>query len=150
MKSNAPKLPSTSDANATAVGVDATGTLATTGTVSAGNGLAAARRLRTIAPCGSGAKWDYHNCTGTVEMHRTYRYKSFTVDVDTQPVECVADGTALSAPVGYIAVVSITRGNMPMMGEPLRVGRSDGRLFATEAEALMRGYGDAQTFIDHW
>jgi hypothetical protein len=97
-----------------------------------------------------GAKWDYHNCTGTVDMHRIYRYKSFTVDVDTQPVECVADGTALSAPVGYIAVVSITRGNMPMMGEPLRVGRSDGRLFATEAEALMRGYGDAQTFIDHW
>jgi hypothetical protein len=94
--------------------------------------------------------WNTKNCTGTLDMHRTYRYKSFTVEVDTQPVEGVADGTVLSAPVGYIAVVSITRGNMPMIGEPLRVARSDGRLFATETEALMRGYGDAQTFIDHW
>jgi hypothetical protein len=83
-------------------------------------------------------------------MHRTYRYKTFTVDVETQLVDGASDGAGLSAPVGYIAVVSITRGNMPMTSEPLRVGRDDGRLFGTEAEALKRGYGDAQILIDHW
>jgi hypothetical protein len=83
-------------------------------------------------------------------MHRTYRYKTFTVHVDTQSVGSVADGARSSAPAGYIAVVSITRGNMPMTSQPLRVDRDGGRLFGTEAEALMRGYGDAQILIDHW
>jgi hypothetical protein len=32
----------------------------------------------------------------------------------------------------------------------LYVVRDGGRLFGTEAEALMRGYGEAQIFIDHW
>jgi hypothetical protein len=84
------------------------------------------------------------------DMHRTYRYKTFTVHVDTQSVDGVADGTGSSAPVGYLAVVSIRRGNMPMTSEPLCVERDDGRLFGTEAEALMRGYGEAQMLIDHW
>jgi hypothetical protein len=84
-------------------------------------------------------------------MHRTYRYKTFTVDVDTQSVDGVPNGTGLPAPVGYIAVVSIRRGNMPMTSEPLRVERDDdGRRLGTEAEALMRGYGEAQMLIDHW
>jgi hypothetical protein len=83
-------------------------------------------------------------------MHRAYHYKSFTVDVDTQPVNGVADGTMLSEPAGYVAVVSITREKTPMMAEPLYVVRDGGRLFGTEAEALMRGYGEAQIFIDHW
>jgi hypothetical protein len=83
-------------------------------------------------------------------MHRTYRYKTFTVDVDTQSVDGVPNGTGLPAPVGYIAVVRIRRGNMPMTSEPLCVERDGGRLFGTEAEALMRGYGEAQILIDHW
>jgi hypothetical protein len=83
-------------------------------------------------------------------MHRTYRYKTFTVDVDTQSVDGVADGTGFPAAVGYIAVVSIRHGKMPMTSEPLRVDRDGGRLFGTEAEALMRGYGEAQILIDHW
>jgi hypothetical protein len=87
---------------------------------------------------------------GEFVMHRTYRYKTFTVHVDTQSVDGVADGTGLSAPVGYIAVVSIRRGNMPMTSVPLCVDRDDGRLFGTETEALMRGYGEAQMLIDHW
>jgi hypothetical protein len=83
-------------------------------------------------------------------MHRTYRYKTFTVDVDTQLADGVAGGMGLSAPVGYIAVVIIRRGNMPMTSAPLRVERDGGRLFDTEAEALIRGYGEAQILIDHW
>jgi hypothetical protein len=82
-------------------------------------------------------------------MHRTYHYKTFTVRVDT-PSASVSDGTGPLAPVGYIAVVSITRGNMPMTSAPLRVERGGGRHFGTEAEALMRGYGEAQILIDHW
>jgi hypothetical protein len=78
-------------------------------------------------------------------MHRTFRYKTFTVHVDTQSVNGVADGTGLRAPVGYVAVVSIRR-----TSEPLRVDRDAGQLFGTEAEALMRGYGEAQILIDHW
>jgi hypothetical protein len=83
-------------------------------------------------------------------MHRTYHYKTFTVQVDAQSVDGVSDGTGLSAPVGYVAVVTITRGNMPMTSAPMRVERDDGRHFGTEAEALMRGYGEAQILIDHW
>jgi hypothetical protein len=83
-------------------------------------------------------------------MRRTYRYKTFTVQVDTQSVDGIADGTELSAPAGYLAVVKIRHGNMPMTSEPLRVDRDGGWLFGTEAEALMRGYGEAQMLIDHW
>ena len=83
-------------------------------------------------------------------MHRTYSYKDFTVEVDAQSVDAVACGTVLTAPAGYVAVVHIIWGNTPVTDEPLRVGRSDGRLFGTEAEALMRGYGAAQFVIDRW
>jgi hypothetical protein len=84
-------------------------------------------------------------------MHRTYTYKNFTVDVDAQPIDAAPeDGIVLSTPVGYIAVVNITLGKTPMTTQPLHVGRDGGRLFATEAEALMRGFGTAQFVIDRW
>jgi hypothetical protein len=83
-------------------------------------------------------------------MHRTYCYKGFTVEVDAQPVGAVAFGAVLSAPAGYVAVVNIARDSAPMMAQPFCVERNDGQLFGTEAEALMRGYGDAQSIIDGW
>ncbi|HTI17310.1 MAG TPA: hypothetical protein VL598_06575 [Trinickia sp.] len=83
-------------------------------------------------------------------MQRTYSYKDFTVQVDAQPVEAIPGQAVSIAPVGYVAVVKIVWGNTPMMGQPMHVGHGDGRLFGTEAEALMRGYGVAQFVIDRW
>jgi hypothetical protein len=81
-------------------------------------------------------------------MHRTYGYKDFTIEVDAEPVDGIPSGTVLSMPVGYVAVVHILGGARPATIQPLLFGRGDGLPFATEGEALMRGYGTAQRIID--
>jgi hypothetical protein len=81
-------------------------------------------------------------------MHRTYSYRHFTIEVETESVGGISTGKVLLEPVGYVAVVDILLGAIPAVISPLRFGRDNGSSFATEAETLMRGYGAAQRIID--
>jgi hypothetical protein len=81
-------------------------------------------------------------------MHRTYGYKDFTIDVETESTGGSRRGTVLSVPGGYVAVVRISPVASTSPVETLRVARDDGSPFATETETLMRGYGVAQRIVD--
>ncbi|MFM0078771.1 hypothetical protein P0D72_07755 [Paraburkholderia sediminicola] len=85
---------------------------------------------------------------GGFDMHRTYGYKDFSIEVDAEAIDGIRGGKVLSMPVGYVAVVHISSGANPATIQPLRFVRDNGRPFATEAESLMRGYGAAQRIID--
>ena len=81
-------------------------------------------------------------------MHRTYAYRDFTIEVETESVGGIPRGKVLSVPVGYVAVVHIFLGANPATIQPLRFGRDNGCPFATEAETMMRGYGAAHRIVD--
>ncbi|MBC8752014.1 hypothetical protein OKW43_008239 [Paraburkholderia sp. WC7.3g] len=81
-------------------------------------------------------------------MHRTYGYKDFIIDVETESTDGSRNGTVLSVPGGYVAVVRISSAASPAPVEKLRVARDEGSPFGTETEALMRGYGVAQRIVD--
>jgi len=81
-------------------------------------------------------------------MHRTYGYRHFTIEVETESIGGISRGKVLLESVGYVAVVHILLGASPAAVLPLRFGRDNGSSFATEAETLMRGYGAAQRIID--
>jgi hypothetical protein len=82
------------------------------------------------------------------DMHRTYSYRHFTIEVKTESVDGICRGKVLLEPGGYVAVVDILMGTIPAVVPTLRLGRDNGSSFATEAETLMRGYGTAQRIID--
>lgn len=81
-------------------------------------------------------------------MHRTYGYKDFTVNVETESTGGSRSGPVLSVPGGYVAVVRISSVASSAPVEKLRVARDDGSPFVTEAETLMRGYGVAQRIVN--
>jgi len=81
-------------------------------------------------------------------MHRLYRYQDFTIEVDAEPINGIPGGKVVAMPVGYVAVVHISCGAGSASIQQLSFGQDDGRPFGSEAEALMRGYGAAQTIID--
>jgi hypothetical protein len=81
-------------------------------------------------------------------MHRTYRYKRFTIEVEPEPVGEISSGRVLSMLVGYVAVVHISSGGCSATIPPRRFSCDDGRPFTTEGETLMRGYGTAQRITD--
>lgn len=82
------------------------------------------------------------------DMHRSYRYKDFIIAVNAESIEGIPNGKVLSLPVGYIAVVHISSGASSKPIRQLSFGQDNGRPFASEAEAVMRGYGAAQCTID--
>ncbi|REG52124.1 hypothetical protein B0G80_8646 [Paraburkholderia sp. BL6669N2] len=81
-------------------------------------------------------------------MHRLYRYKDFTIEVNSESIYGIPGGKVLSIPLRYVAVLSISSGESSTTIQRLSFGQSADRPFATEAEALMRGYGAAQSIID--
>lgn len=81
-------------------------------------------------------------------MHRLYRYQDFTIEVDAEPIDGIPGGKVPSMPVRYVAVVHILCGASSTKIQQLNFGQGDGRPFDSEAEALMRGYGAAQSIID--
>jgi len=81
-------------------------------------------------------------------MHRTYDYRHFTIDVETESSGGNCRGTVLSVANGYVAVVRISSTTSTSPVERLRVAGVDGSPFFTEAETLMRGYGVAQRIVD--
>jgi hypothetical protein len=83
-----------------------------------------------------------------LDLHRTYVYRDFNIEVEVESVGGIHRARGLSVPVGYVAVVHIFQGTGPATIQPLRFGRDNGCPFATEAETLMRGYGAAQRIID--
>ncbi|MFL9921466.1 hypothetical protein PQR75_40125 [Paraburkholderia fungorum] len=85
---------------------------------------------------------------GGLDMHRTYGYRDFTIEVEVESVGGIPRASGLSVPVGYVALVHIFQGTGPATMQPLRFGRDNGCPFATEAETLMRGYGAAQRIVD--
>ncbi|WP_172166673.1 hypothetical protein [Paraburkholderia elongata] len=84
---------------------------------------------------------------GGFDVHRTYGYEDFSIELDAETTDGICGGKVLSMPVGYV-VVRISSGASPATIQPLRFVRNNGRPFATEAEPLMRGYGAAQRIID--
>jgi hypothetical protein len=86
--------------------------------------------------------------SGVFGMHRTYNYKDFTIEVETEAMAGIAGERVPATPVGYIADVNITKSGSPAATRRLHFGEDAGRPFGTPAEALMRGYGVAQQVID--
>jgi len=78
-------------------------------------------------------------------MHRTYNYKDFTIEVETEAVAGIA-GERVPATVRYIADVNITKSGSPAATRRLHFGEDTERPFGTPAEALMRGYGAAAAY----
>jgi hypothetical protein len=81
-------------------------------------------------------------------MHRLYRYQDFTIEVDAEPVDGNPGGKVRSMAAGYVAVVHISCGASSTTIQQLSFVQGDGRAFDSEAEALTRGYGAAQSIID--
>jgi hypothetical protein len=81
-------------------------------------------------------------------MHRTYNYKDFTIDVETEAVAGITGERVPATPVGYIADVNITKSGSPAATRRLHFGEDAARPFGTLAEALRRGYSAAQQVID--
>ena len=81
-------------------------------------------------------------------MHRTYNYKNFTIEVETEAVDAIAGKRVPATPTGYIADVNITKSGSPAATRRLHFGEVAERPLGTPAEALMRGYGAAQEVID--
>ncbi|WP_143048283.1 hypothetical protein [Burkholderia sp. WP9] len=82
------------------------------------------------------------------DMHRSYRYKDFTIEVDARSIGGMPGGKILSTPAGYVAVVHISRAESAEIIQRLSFGQDDGRPFSSETQALMRGYGAAESIID--
>jgi hypothetical protein len=70
-------------------------------------------------------------------MKRVYEYKGVRVNVAPEPVRKSGDGTSLTGPKGYLAVVRISTktAGVPMF-TPLRLTAERSKPFAPEAEAL--------------
>ena len=81
-------------------------------------------------------------------MHRTYNYKDFTIEVETEAVAGIAGERVPATPAGYIADVNITTSGSPVATRRLHFGEVAERPFGSPAEALMCGYGAAQQVID--
>lgn len=81
-------------------------------------------------------------------MHRTYNYKDFTIEVETEAVAGIAGERVPATPAGYIAEVNITKSGSPAATRRLHFGEVAERPFGSPAEALMCGYGAAQQVID--
>jgi hypothetical protein len=61
------------------------------------------------------------------DMHRSYRYKEFTSEVDAEPIEGIPNGKLLSLPAGYIALVHISLDASSRMIRQLSFGQDCGR-----------------------
>jgi len=82
-------------------------------------------------------------------MKRLYQYKGFQIDVETEPVWKPSDGTSLTGPEGYLAVVRIsTQTALVPVFSPLRLTAERSNPFPTEADALMAGYSAGRRMID--
>ncbi len=76
--------------------------------------------------------------SGVFGMRRTYNYKDFTIEVETEAVAGIAGERVPAAPVGYIADVNITKSGSPAVTRRLHFGE----------DAERPGYGAAQQVID--
>jgi hypothetical protein len=97
---------------------------------------------------GHGGEISQDQNSGVSGMHRTYNYKEFTIEVETEAVAGIASDRVPATPVGYVADVNITKTGSPALTRRLHFGEVAERPFGTPAEALMRGYGAAQQEID--
>ena len=68
-------------------------------------------------------------------MHRTYNYKDFTIEVETEAVAGIAGERGPATALGYIADVNITKSGGPAVTRRLRFGEDAERPFGTPAEA---------------
>ena len=82
-------------------------------------------------------------------MQRSYRYKDFIVEVETQAVRAISDNVTYALPQGYLALVNIRReSSEAAIFAPLRLDGRTGRPFGTEGDAIMAGFTAAQRTID--
>jgi hypothetical protein len=80
-------------------------------------------------------------------MHK-YQYKGFEIEVAVQSdfSRVNEDGRAS---IGHVVIVTVARmGTTVAIFSPLRLGDTDGRAFATKADALMTGYSAARRIVD--
>lgn len=77
-------------------------------------------------------------------MKRTYQHRGHTLDVSVETVCRTREGAVT---LDHIALLLISSDeNMPFAS--LRIDRTAGRAFASEAEALMGGYGVGRSIVD--
>jgi hypothetical protein len=101
-----------------------------------------------VARRGHGVDSSQDQNTGEFGMHRTYNYKDFTIEVETEAVAGIAGERVAATPVGYIVDVNISKSGSPAATRRLHFGEDAERPFGTPGEALMRGYGATQRVID--
>lgn len=82
-------------------------------------------------------------------MTRTYDYEGFRLEISVESDFTIGAKHAVRGRPGYVAVVRIFQESSPVAAcSPLRLGEAGGRPFATEADALMCGYGAARAIVD--
>jgi hypothetical protein len=81
-------------------------------------------------------------------MNRTYEYRGFTIEVSVESDFSFPPGAVRAKRKGFVAMVRIQAGQSVVLSSPVRLGDMAGRLFSTEADALMGGYSAARKMVD--
>lgn len=82
-------------------------------------------------------------------MTQTFEYQGFTLVVNVEADYGWERNASPTRRAGFVSTVRILRaGTAVALFSPLRFGDAGGRPFATEADALMGGYGAAQKIVD--
>ncbi len=78
-----------------------------------------------------------------------YDYEGFKLEISVEHAFTIASKHSARRRPGYVAVVRIFRATSAVAAcAPLRFGAERGTPFATEADALIGGYGAARTIVD--
>jgi hypothetical protein len=82
-------------------------------------------------------------------MNHTYQYQGFDIAVAVETDLSRKDASGVSASVGYVAIVTISRiGTAGTVFSPLRFGESQGKPFTSENDALRSGYSAGRRVVD--
>lgn len=82
-------------------------------------------------------------------MNHTYEYRDFNIDVSVEAGFSWNAGPLASGSVRFVAIVKIRQvGAATARFSPVRFGDSGGKPLASEADALMGGYGAGRRMVD--
>ena len=82
-------------------------------------------------------------------MNHTYEYRGFNIDVSVEADFSRNAGPVASGSVGFAAIVKIRQvGAAAARFSPVRFGEAGGKPFASEADALMGGFGAGRRMVD--
>ena len=82
-------------------------------------------------------------------VNRTYDYRGYSISVSVEADFSFRPNASHAARIEYVAIIQIAHAtNGKAVTSRLRLGDAGGRAFASEAEALMTGYGAARHMVD--